>query len=370
MLGAIAGLAIAIFNILALGTGSWHPAALAGCVLAAVLTAALLGSVAGTIADGTRLDPTAAAAAVGATAHKRTRNFVTRFWRGEVRLWVSFWIVGLLVSIALIFVSPLMIALFDAENGHRPLNIFTASALTWSCIAALSVWEPVGLWRSASRYMQQRLHAGRRPFWGVLAQIWVVFGVASGIVTAIVEAGPQLIENYRVAFQNDPDTPDYAIGVTPDGTEAMIAGGFKFGLTDDFARVLDAARGIKVVHLDSVGGRLREGKRLYDLIRDRGLSTYVSSECLSACTLAFAAGRERYLKKGAQLGFHRAFFPGVDESEFNGLLEPVFRQAGFEGDFIARVLSTPHDDMWTPDADVLLKAKVVSKVVDGDAFGP
>ena len=366
MRGAVAGLVIAIFNVLALGVGSWHPAALAGCSAAAVLAAALIGFAAGVIADGTRLDETARPD--DGASRKRRRNFFARFWRGEVRLWISFWIVGLAVGIALVFVAPLMVVLSDAESGHRPVNIFIASALTWTCVATLSVWESVGLWRSAGRYMQQRVRTGRKPFWGVVAQVWVVLGVAGGAVAAVGEAGPQLIENYRVAFQNDPDTPDYAIRVMREGTEAVIVGGFKFGLTDDFTKVLDAAGGIKVVHLDSVGGRLREAKRLYDLIRDRGLLTYVSSECFSACALAFAAGRERYLKQGASLGFHRAYFPGIDETEFDGALESIFRQAGIDKDFIARALSTPHSDMWTPDVDILLKAKVVSKVVNGNEF--
>jgi len=99
-----------------------------------------------------------------------------------------------------------------------------------------------------------------------------------------------------------------------DGTEAEISGGFKYGLTDDFSKILLASRQIKVVHLDSVGGRLGEGEKLFKLIRERGLTTYVSSKCMSACTLAFAGGRERYLLKSASLGFHKGAFPGVGKA--------------------------------------------------------
>ncbi|WP_206151872.1 hypothetical protein, partial [Staphylococcus aureus] len=73
--------------------------------------------------------------------------------------------------------------------------------------------------------------------------------------------------------------------------------------TDDFAVVLRASRQIRVVHLTSVGGRIGEGEKLYQLIKDNGLIAYVSGRCMSACTVAFAGGRERVLLKGATLGF-------------------------------------------------------------------
>ena len=63
--------------------------------------------------------------------------------------------------------------------------------------------------------------------------------------------------------------------------------------------------GVRVVHLDSPGGRVGEGKKLHALIRAHKLDTYVETSCQSACTLAFTAGRERILLKGATLGFHR-----------------------------------------------------------------
>src|SRR5262249_44697033 len=82
--------------------------------------------------------------------------------------------------------------------------------------------------------------------------------------------GPQEIEVSGMAFRNDPDVPDYSIRVMRDGTEAEIVGGFKFGLTEDFVKILSASRQISVVHLDSIGGRLGEGEKMFKLIRDRG----------------------------------------------------------------------------------------------------
>ena len=120
---------------------------------------------------------------------------------------------------------------------------------------------------------------------------------ANAINTLLKDGAPQIIETWRIAFQNDPGIPDYSIRVMRDGTEAEIVGGLKYGLADDFVKILGASRHVKIVHLDSTGGRLGEGEKLYEIIRSRGLTTYVSSKCMSACTLAFAGGRERYLRE-------------------------------------------------------------------------
>lgn len=94
----------------------------------------------------------------------------------------------------------------------------------------------------------------------------------------------------------------------------------------------------------------------------------MSSKCLSACTLAFAGGRERFLLKGAALGFHKGGFPGVSEGEFDTIQKNVFTSAGFDAKFIERALSTPHKDMWRPSSDVLVAAKVVTRIADGNVF--
>jgi hypothetical protein len=182
------------------------------------------------------------------------------------------------------------------------------------------------------------------------------------------DGAPQIAETWRIAFQNDPDIPDYSIRVMRDGTEAEIVGGLKYGLAEDFAKILNASRRIKVIHLDSVGGRLGEGEKLYELIRSRGLNTYVSSKCMSACTMAFAAGRERYLRKGAVLGFHKGAFPGANDGGLDELQRAIFMRAGFDTGFVAKALSTSNADMYKPEPSLLVSARVVTALTDGGQF--
>jgi hypothetical protein len=76
-----------------------------------------------------------------------------------------------------------------------------------------------------------------------LAQIAVVLGLLRAVWAVAAAGVPQIAESYRIAFADDPDIPAYSIRVMRDGTEAEIVGGFKYGLTDDFEKILNASRG-------------------------------------------------------------------------------------------------------------------------------
>jgi hypothetical protein len=174
-----------------------------------------------------------------------------------------------------------------------------------------------------------------------------------------------------MAFLDDPDIPAYSIRVMKNGTEAEITGGFKYGLTDDFIKILRASRQIKVVHLDSVGGRIGEAIRLNNVLKKQGVDTYVSNGCYSACTIAFAAGRNRFIGKGAVLGFHAPAFPGMTKSELESASQDqkdLFIKAGFDRKFVDRALSTPSSDMWKPSSDLMAAADVITGLSDGADF--
>jgi hypothetical protein len=356
--GALAGLAYAVLQIAAGSARSDSVGYLIGYVGGSVLACALIAIIIGAVVDLVRRQNTAAAS----SAPPRGGNFIVRHWRGEYKLWVSYWIVVFVGNLAAAIVIGIIVAAVRLKGGFYPLGIFAALTAIWSCALVVSVWQFVGVWRSARRYKRERRAAGRFAFWGYVAQAMCVLGTLGAIGTFAREGWPQTREAYRMAFANDPGIPDYSVRVTRNGAELEIVGGFKYGLTDEVMTIFAAPNSIKVVHLTSFGGRLGEAQRLYEVIRDRGLSTYVSSRCMSACTLAFAGGRERYLRKGATLGFHRGTFPGVKERDLDDVQADVFRQAGFDAKFIETALGTPNTDMWRPSEDVLLKARVVTRV--------
>jgi hypothetical protein len=367
--GALGGVALAVFNISILEDWSSDPVILVDQFLGLLLPYGLIGLASGAIFDAIS-GPAAPLPApdLAAVQPRRGGNFIVRHWRGDLKLWVSYWVISFVSYVTVAVVGVAAPAIFKTKTGFYPPAIFATFVTIWGSALVVSTWQTVGLWRSAWRYSEERARAGRSRIWGGVAQVLCVLGALGGIGNFVSSGAPQLREAYSIAFLNDPNIPDYAIRVMRDGTEAEIVGGFKYGLTDDFTKILSASKAIKVVHLDSIGGRLGEGRRLYELIRDRGLTTYVSSNCLSACTVAFAGGKERHLRKGATLGFHRGAFPGSKEREWDGVQATVFRRAGFDGNFIKTALSTPHSDMWRPSEDVLIKARVVTRVSDGSQF--
>src|SRR5260370_10239576 len=196
-----------------------------------------------------------------------------------------------------------------------PGCVFARTALVWGGIQQCAVGQRVGVGRTATRHIKARVLLGKKWPWAGLAKLAVCFGALRLAGTFLLSGWPQLLETGRMSFLDDPDIPAYSIRVMRNGTEAEITGGFKYGLTDDFIKILNASRQIKVVHLDSLGGRIGEAKKLNKVIRSRNLDTYVSSNCMSACTIAFAAGARRTLRKGAVLGFHGPSFPGMSRDE-------------------------------------------------------
>jgi hypothetical protein len=142
-------------------------------------------------------------------------------------------------------------------------------------------------------------------------------------------------------------------------------------LTDDFLKILRASPQIRVVHLNSIGGRIGEAESLNKVIRERSLSTYTSSHCLSACTVAFSGGRERWILRRAKLGFHGPAFPGMSDADLVEALnsqKEIFTAAGIEARFISRALATPNKEMWNPSLDELRRANVITGISDGSDF--
>ncbi len=120
-------------------------------------------------------------------------------------------------------------------------------------------------------------------------------------------------------------TPSRAISLSESGDRVTLAGSIVPGDGETFARFLSGphARPLRVVYLDSGGGKVLEGIAIGRAIRRAGLVTAVdahAARCDSACTLIFAGGVRRHYIHGEDvyegmsgrsgLGFHTAHRPG------------------------------------------------------------
>jgi hypothetical protein len=280
---------------------------------------------------------------------------LARFWHGDHSLALSFGVITPLVA-ALAFALPEGVGWLVRMQDFNPLLILAAIVAIWGIVVAAQVYVTVGLWRSASRH---------RGAWAAAAQVALVLAALNTARLFVQTAVPELSEGVGMALFDDPSLPPYAVRLMRDGTEAEIAGGFKYGLVRDAEALFGTAPNLRVVHLNSAGGRLGEAAKLARLIKTRGLATYSADVCASACTVAYAAGRERYLRAGARLGFHRGIFAG---SENAAATRRILLDAGITPAFVERAVAQPADSVWYPTEPELLAARVVTMRVDSYRF--
>jgi len=153
-----------------------------------------------------------------------------------------------------------------------------------------------------------------------------------------------------------------------------FTGAITWGTADELKKVLDDNPHIRAIHLNSQGGRLGEAEKMRDLIHQRGLTTYTSATCMSACTIAFLGGRERCIGEGARLGFHQGDIPGsaykILNRQINSGVADAYRLAGINKVFIEQAMTIPPSDIWFPTAAQLVYARVINGVAVPGKFTP
>jgi hypothetical protein len=300
--------------------------------------------------------PTPAAAVPQETSPTGARNYVARHWRGALPLGISYWVNLILLG----SLGPLALA-YAVAAVTKDVPIRTSAFIFLSFVAfatATWLWGVVGVWRSADRHKAR----GGAPVWAVLAKIAVLLGMFSVAGQFSTTIGPQIREFGLLAIGKDP-IGDYSITILSDGKSALIRGMLRVGSARQISSALDAAPGVSTIVLSSQGGRLAEAKVLADLVRSRGMNTYVEDVCLSACTFVFIAGRDRAAFRSARIGFHAPMAPGNDEqmsAAARGYAREVYLSAELPPSFINRALSSV--EFWFPTREELIRNKVLTRI--------
>ena len=290
-------------------------------------------------------------------------NYFVRHWRGELPLPVSYWVNGILGCLVVGISRGFVSAVVKTESLGA---VAAADILLYVLSLAVSVWQIVGTWRSASQ------HAGRggNAAWAALAKVVLVLGAVNLARLTAFSTVPQIVEFSHI-LAGDNKLPSSEIRVLSGGNEVEFRGGIRSGAAKELERILAAVPQAKVLHVNSVGGRVREAEYMAKLVRGRGLITYTSEQCLSAATLVFIAGKERVVSARAKIGFHQAWLPGMTEAQrrtSDESLRQTMRQAGVADDFINHVLATPHESMWYPTIQEMRSAGVITSESFGERF--
>lgn len=286
-------------------------------------------------------------------------NYLLRHWRGELPLGLSYWVNGTLISISAALFITVVTRYVDAQdhslrtNATMGLVLIAASLLVW-------LWSVVGIWRSAGKHRSR----GGSSFWSGMARLMVVIGVLAIGGRIATTIGPQAKELALIAVGNDP-MGSVEVKLSNDKRSLIIDGALREGTVLQLKKVLDENPDVRVIVLNSYGGRILEAKQIATLVQGRKLDTYVQGRCESACTFVFLAGRDRASTPNARIGFHQPSFIGLDADAQKKATEEMaktYRQARLPDAFIKRISTTPPSDMWYPTRDELIAANVVTRL--------
>jgi len=291
-------------------------------------------------------------------ASRRPRAFYfMRHFRGELTFKVSFWVnyFG-----GLHFLTLISYALIYAKDEFS-LITFSYLALAFSLVKSFGMpWLMVGTWRSASNYVAQ----GGKRLWSISAKAVILVGAYYSVKMIVFQTIP-MIPEYGGIITGDKETRPYGVIVHSDGKIIQFRGGLRAGAEGDFRDKLRSSTQIRVLQIESDGGRLSEGMRIGRMVRNAGLATVVSTHCESAATFLLMSGKERIITRGAKIGFHRPSGVGSNDAEYENVRQ-FMEDAGISKDFVDRVLATSPDDMWYPTYEEMFQAGVVTgEFVDG-----
>jgi hypothetical protein len=248
------------------------------------------------------------------------------------------------------------------EHGavEQPVRWLISLGLTWGVITLVSLWTATGVWRAATAYRR----TGKR-FWGAAAKATIALGALQLLYSILCVAIPQASGIYEI-MAGDVRLGQHQFKVLNNGTMLDFSGGISFGTAKEFETMLKAMDNVRTVRLNSNGGRIAEAQKISDLIRARGLSTYVTQYCVSACTIAFLGGKQRFLLSTAKLGFHQPYFRGMTVNEQRIAIareEARLQRFGLSTAFAARANAAGHTDMWFPEQSELLRERVVTTIL-------
>ncbi len=226
-------------------------------------------------------------------------RYLIQHWKGKLSLAKSFWINFVLFSILLTVQIAFYYAIIKicVISLSLPNLISTTFSYLLMLIALIIyVWQITGIWRCCLNYMK----LGKK-FQALIVMVIIELFVLLSIFTIISK---YKITNAKIDKEKN---YKYSITIVDNATKIHLVGDIKKGLSKNIKNTLKSNSNITGIIIDSYGGSGLEGYKLAKLIENNNLNTYVSSICESAGTIAFIAGKERYIDINAKIGFHYAY---------------------------------------------------------------
>ncbi|NDV90910.1 hypothetical protein GTH32_06815 [Alteromonas sp. 345S023] len=295
----------------------------------------------------------------------RTSNWLVAYWRGHFSLPISYWVVGIGVSVMTYWFDGFIETKINGAGTRVELGSYIF--LLYGVLIPVVLWQGVGVYRSANRHPFRGGSLG----WAGAAKTITILG-AIGFTFNLFSTGVPALKEAVSLVTEKRSYPPLTLRLLNHGSELELSGGIEVGNETLLQQTLEANPNITTLHLHSIGGRILGAVRLAELVEQFNLDTYVKESCASACTLVYLAGRQRFIGEDGQLSFHAASLGGSsthDDHPLSGTLREQYENANVPEWFLKKVFKTPNHELWTPTHQELIKAGIVDEVVDSNAFG-
>ena len=294
--------------------------------------------------------------------------YIGKHWRGQLSLATSFWINVFLLNMGMRLFGTWLLEASPIDNPVVASQV--AIIYSFTALAIVYPWQIIGLWRSANRHAEET----KKVFWPGAVKVTVVLGFFATL-GHLSSLWPVYKDIYQLGFGKD-EYGDYRVELIEDGKLIHLKGSLGFGISKEVNKLIAKNHNVEGIILDSIGGRVYEGRKLSKIILIHSLDTYTLTSCYSACGTAFISGNKRYLAKGANLAFHQyrqmaeSFEPYVDMPSEQKKDLMIYQRRGISQDFIDRMFKAKQDDLWYPTVDEMLDAGVVHEVVNPSSLKP
>jgi hypothetical protein len=156
-------------------------------------------------------------------------------------------------------------------------------------------------------------------------------------------------------FSKTASAAQFSYTLQPDGTAASYLNGqIVAGDSDAFASMLStlSEQGHRVIGsvLDSPGGLVGEAAKIARIVSTNGIDVAVpaGAQCVSACFLIFAQGRQKHVSENARIGVHGASVGGVETTDSQATTLIMARAASelhVPQSVVAKIVTTPPSEI-------------------------
>ncbi|MBV1864391.1 MAG: hypothetical protein KUG74_08115 [Rhodobacteraceae bacterium] len=219
----------------------------------------------------------------------------------------------------------------------------------------ITVWLTIGAIRTVNRIVLDSPGA---------VSIWALY---SAVLMLLVLTALQVASLFLPASEVVTPDADKPPKVTHTGDDVFIKGRIDYRILTELRPFLANDPPAKVIWLQSTGGNVIAGRSIGLAIEQSGLDTKVDGHCYSACTLAFAGGRNRILPQGATMGFHGYRFDSVlrvqtvSSAEIQAKDRVFLARRGVAAGFLDRIYKIRPEDIWIPTRIELQQAGVITQ---------